>query len=109
VHAPTWTDELAFTDADPRRRTSAVVDLGATWRWDGSNDAWKLTWLRDTGELYVCRADGWDGSCTDVAVLAVVASEAELDGMLAGWQDRRTDPDGLSWVVGRTRPLALAG
>ena len=97
-----WPDEVAFQDADPRRRTSSELDLGATWRWAGSNDAWRLAWLRSTGELYVCRADGHDGSCTDVHVLAVVEREADLDALLTGWRDWRTDPDGLSWVVGRT-------
>lgn len=101
-----WTDEVAFHAEDPRRGRSDQVDLGATWRWAGSNDAWRLAWVRDTGELYVCRADGYDGSCTDVSVLAVVHTERELDAMLDGWRERRTDPDGLSWVLGRTAPLA---
>ena len=103
-----WPDEPAFQEADPRRRTSSELDLGATWRWAGANDAWRLAWLRATGELYTCRADGYDGSCTDVQVLAVVQTEAELDALLAGWSDRRTDPDGLSWVVERVWPLAVA-
>ncbi len=104
----TWTDELAFHEADGRRRISAELDLGATWRWGGSNDAWRMAWLRDTGELYLCRADGYDGSCTDVQVLAVVPGEADLDAVLDGWRDRRTDPDGLSWVLGRVWPVAVA-
>jgi hypothetical protein len=109
VHAlSTWPDEQAFQDEDVRRRVSAEVDLGATWRWGGSNDAWRLTWLRETGELYACRADGYDGSCTDVHVLAVLPRESDLDDRLAGWAERRTDPDGLSWVVGRVAPLAVA-
>ena len=105
---PTWPDELSFQAADPRRRTSAELDLGATWRQDGSNDAWRLAWLRDTGELYVCRADGYDGSCTDVQLLAVAAREAEVDALLDGWREHRTDPDGLSWVRRRVAPLAAA-
>lgn len=104
----TYPDEVAFVAEDARRGTSDQVDLGATWRFGESNDAWRLTWLRDTGELYICRADGYDGSCTDVHVVAVVPRERDLDLMLEGWRDRRTDPDGLSWVVGRIRPLAVA-
>ena len=109
MHAlSTWPDEPAFHAADPRRRTSAELDLGATWRWAGSNDAWRLGWLRTTGELYVCRADAHDGSCSDVQVLAVVEREAEVDVLLSGWPERRTDPDGLSWVSSRVSPLAAA-
>jgi hypothetical protein len=109
VHAlSTYPDEPAFHDADARRRVSPEVDLGATWRWTGSNDAWRLAWIRETGELYICRADGYDGSCTDVKVLAVVSTEAEVDAMLDGWRERRTDPSGLSWVLDRLSPLAVA-
>jgi hypothetical protein len=104
----TWADEAAFVTEDHRRAVSDQVDLGATWRFGDSNDAWRLTWLRDTGELYICRADGYDGSCTDVHVVTVVSREADLDRMLEGWQDRRTDPDGLSWVFGRVGPMAVA-
>ena len=106
--ARTWPDEFAFTAEDPRRAVSDQLDLGATWRATGSNDAWRLSWVRATGELYVCRADGYDGTCSDVSVLAVVAREADLDAMLDGWRDRRTDPDGLSWVLDRVAPLAVA-
>ena len=102
----TWPDELAFHAEDPRRRTSPELDLGATWRWAGSNDAWRLAWLRGTGELYLCRADGYDGSCTDVSVIAVLSSEAELDAAVEGWREFRTDPDGLSWLASRLAPIA---
>ena len=108
MHHSTWTDEAAFVADDPARGTSDQVDLGATWRWAGSNDAWRLTWLRATGELYLCRADGWDGSCTDVSVLLVVDREAQLDALLDGWRERRHEPDGLDWVARRTAPLAVA-
>jgi hypothetical protein len=104
----TWPDEHAFHTADPRRRLSPDVDFGATWRYEASNDAYRLAWLRDTGELYTCRADGYDGSCTDVTVLAVVASEDELDALLEGWRDARTAPDGLEWLAGRVSLLSAA-
>lgn len=104
----TWPDEFAFIAEDPRRGRSDQIDLGATWRWAGSNDAWRLAWVRDTGELYLCRADGYDGTCSDVSLLAVPAREADLDALLEGWQDHRTDPDGLSWVVARVVPQSAA-
>jgi hypothetical protein len=109
VHALSrWADEFAFHAADPRRRVSAEVDFGATWREEGSNDAWRLSWIRDTGELYLCRTDGYDGSCTDVSVLAVVPRESDVDAMLDGWQGYRTDPAGLSWLGGRVQQPAAA-
>jgi hypothetical protein len=102
----TWPDEQAFHAADPRRRQSSEIDFGATWRYDGSPDAFRLAWIRETGEVYVCRADGYDGSCTDVSVLAVVPSEDLLDTLLFGWQDARTSPAGLNWLLGRLELLA---
>ena len=109
MHAlSTWDDEVAFAAADPRRSTSSVVDLAATWRAAGSNDAWRLTWVRDTGELYACRADGYDGSCTDVSVIAIVPTEAEVDVLLDGWRDVRDDPDGIGWLSGRLCVAAAA-
>jgi len=38
----------------------------------------------------------------------VVPREAEVEALLEGWRDLRTDPDGLSWVLRRTAPLAVA-
>ncbi|HVM27258.1 MAG TPA: hypothetical protein VM433_06225 [Mycobacteriales bacterium] len=109
MHAlSTWADEHEFAAADARRRTSAEVDFGATWRQAGSNDAWRLSWIRDTAELYVCRADGYDGSCTDVSVLAVIEREADVDRLLEGWRDLRFDPDGLSWLDQRLAPSLAA-
>lgn len=104
----TWPDEQAFHAADPRRRLSPEVDLGATWRYDGAPDAHRLAWLRDTGELYLCKADGYDGSCTDVAVLAIVPSEDLLDTLLFGWRDSRHASDGLNWLLGRLELLDAA-
>lgn len=104
----TWADEAAFHAADARRRVSTELDLGATWRRSGSNDAWRLAWVRDTGELYVCRADAYDGSCTDVAVLAVLPDEHVVDAALVGWREHRTDPDGLTWLTGRLSALVAA-
>lgn len=101
-----YSDESEFQRTDPRRRTSDEVDLGATWRQPGSQDAWRLAWLRDTGELYLCRAGGYPAPAADVRVLAVVDREQHLDALLAGWQDHRTDEDSLGWLRGRVSVAA---
>jgi hypothetical protein len=102
----TWPDEQAFHAADRRRRVSAEVDLGATWRREGGSEAYRVAWIRDTGEVYACKADAYDGSCTDVEVLAVVPSEDLLDASLVGWRDARNAPDGLSWLRSRLELVA---
>lgn len=101
-----YSDESEFQRADPRRKTSDEVDLGATWREPGSEDAWRLAWLRDTGELFLCRAAGYPAPAADVRVLAVVADEKRLDALLAGWRDHRTDEDSLGWLTGRLTLVA---
>lgn len=100
----TWPDEHAFLD-DPARRRSDEVDLGATWRAGGSNDTWRLAWLRDTGELYVCRNDSLVGGGTSVQVLAVEPDEHAVDVLLEGWRTARDGEDGLGWLSRRTDAL----
>lgn len=101
-----YADESVFHTADPRRRTSDEVDLGATWRSPGSDDAWRLAWLRDTGELYLCQAGGYPGPSAHVRVLTTVASEPEVDRLLDGWREHREDEDGLGWLRNRLTPAA---
>ncbi|MGB8651671.1 MAG: hypothetical protein WCD35_13540 [Mycobacteriales bacterium] len=96
-----YADEQVFHTADPRRRTSDEVDLGATWRAAGSEDVWRLAWLRETGELYLCQAAGYPGPGQHVRVLAVVEDEHSLDALLDGWREHRTDEDGLAWLRSR--------
>ena len=43
-----------FYDGDPRRRPSAEIELGTEWR-DAHGIRYELTWVEDTGELYVMR------------------------------------------------------
>lgn len=102
----TYSDESAFLQADPRRRTSDELDLGATWRLPGSGDAWRLAWLRDTGELFLSRAGDFPAPPTEIRVLAVVPDEHGLDALLAGWREHRTDEDSLGWLSGRLTATA---
>ena len=67
---------------------------------------WRLAWLRDTGELYLCQACGYPGPSPDVRVLRTVATEAELDVLLEGWREHRTDEDGLGWLRERLTLVA---
>jgi hypothetical protein len=101
-----YADENAFHAANQRRRSSDEIDLGATWRSQGSDAAWRLAWLRDTGELYLCEAGGYPGPSLHVRVVAHVVSESELDSLLDGWRDHRYDENGLSWLSGRVTPVA---
>jgi hypothetical protein len=93
-------DESAFLAADVRRRRSDGVTFGSTWR-AGSIDTWSLTWLRETGELYVVRNDSLVGAASLLVVLTVVATEREVDVLLEGWRDAADREDGLAWLYSR--------
>jgi hypothetical protein len=107
-----------FYDADPRRRASDEVEFGRDWS-DGSGVRNELSWVADTGELYVMRepnapidmdpvgdevVESLETSQLTVEVLGVVEGREAVDQLLAGWEDEMPKPDSLDWVraqVGR--------
>lgn len=112
-----------FYDADPRRRRSAEVELGEDWH-DSHGVRYELSWVEDTGELYVMREpapSGWatpfggiharGAHSTDeqevegmvIDVVASIPSRQRLDEVLAGWEDAESSPDGIGWLVERLR------
>ncbi|MCW2623210.1 MAG: hypothetical protein JWL64_2812 [Frankiales bacterium] len=100
-------DETAFLAADVRRRRSDEVTFGTTWR-AASIDTWSLTWLRDTGELYLVRNDSLVGAASLLVVLTVVGTEREVDELLVGWQEAVALEEGLPWLYGRLELDAAA-
>lgn len=118
-----------FYDEDPRRRSSAELELGRDWH-DGQGVRYELSWVEDTGELYVMREpvpEGWatpfggihvwHAHSTDeeeiagmtVAVLCVIPTRAEVDSILSGWDEGMARPDSIEWLVGRLRKAGLLG
>ena len=112
-----------FYDANERRRDSVEVEFGQDWR-DAHGVRYELSWIEDTGELYVMREpvpSGWatpfggihvrGAHSTDekeiegmsVAVVATVASRSEVEELLEGWQQEIERPDSVAWLVARLR------
>jgi hypothetical protein len=105
-----------FYSADERRRQSAEIELGTEWH-DAIGNRYELSWVEDTGELYmmlelVPEAGSWtpfgdvevDKMAVEQVVVSVIghiATHEELDRVLDGWQDEMADPDGISWVAAR--------
>jgi len=104
-----------FYDADPRRRESEEVEFGRDWS-DGSGVRSELSWVGDTGELYVM----WEPDApidmdpvgdtyeeklkteaVTVEVLGVVNGREAVDRLLVGWEDAMVRPESLSWVRAR--------
>jgi hypothetical protein len=112
-----------FYDADPRRRSSAEVELGEDWH-DAHGVRYELSWVEDTGELYVMREPvpgGWvtpfggihvfgahsvdeqEVEGMTVAVVGTVGTRREVDRILSGWEGAMPASDSVAWLVGRLR------
>ncbi|MGC8463644.1 MAG: hypothetical protein ACP5P9_08255 [Acidimicrobiales bacterium] len=112
-----------FYSADERRRRSAEVELGTEWH-DARGNRYELSWVEDTGELYVMlervpEADSWtpfgdievESVPVDqllVRVVGHVATRQELERVLEGWQAAMPGPDSVSWVADRLRQHGVA-
>lgn len=116
-----------FYDADPRRRSSAEVELGRDWR-DAAGVRYELSWVEGTGELYVVREPAPSGWATPfggihfrgthstdekeiagmtVAVLGTISSHEDLEQILSGWEDAIAQPDSVAWLVARLRDAGV--
>jgi len=105
-----------FYDADPRRRESEEIELGREWS-DATGMRTELSWVADTGELYAMaepeesvemdpfgdtRVDDLPTELVTVEILGVIADQAQLDQLLAGWEDvMEKGPNSLQWVRDR--------
>jgi hypothetical protein len=105
-----------FYSADERRRQSAEIELGTEWH-DATGNRYELSWVEDTGELYIMlelmpEAGSWtpfgdvevDKMPVEQVVVSVIghiATHEELERVLQGWQDEMADSDGISWVAAR--------
>ncbi len=107
-----------FYSDDERRRQSAEVELGTDW-YDEKGSRYELSWVEETGELYVMleltpEVDSWTpfgdvevekvpADRVLVKVVGYLATLQEVESVLAGWPDRMAQPDGVSWVAEQLR------
>ena len=96
----------AFYADDEARRRSGEADYGVWWSEPGVVGNWRVSYVRDTGEIYATLLRG-RGQHGRVDILAVVPpdegrryyeSPEALNELLSGWADRCGRPDSLSWV-----------
>ncbi len=113
-----------FYEADPRRRASAELELGAEWL-DKDNVRHELNYVEDTGELYVLRepsphvsedpfggmhvkpSPDYDKKMT-VHVIANIPTKDDVHRILKGWQDHMMTPDGAQWLGDHLRAAGVA-
>jgi hypothetical protein len=116
-----------FYEADPRRRSSGEIEFGRDWH-DATGVRFELSWVVDTGELYVMREPvpyTWVGPfggvhargihSTDeaevqgmtVEVVATVTDQAQLESVLDGWETTMSEGDSVGWIAARLRTAGL--
>jgi hypothetical protein len=117
-------DIEAFYAADERRRSSAEIELGQDWH-DAQGVRYELSWIEDTGELYVmaeAAAPGfvdpfgdqlepfgrWLGASVPTSSLVVrilgrIPSREAVERSLEGWEQAMGQPESTKWIVERLR------
>jgi hypothetical protein len=107
-----------FYSSDERRRQSAEVELGTNW-FDAKGSRYELSWVQDTGELYVMlelypEADSYtpfgDIEVEEipvdrvlVMVVGYIPTLNDVERILAGWSEQMAKPDGIAWVAERLK------
>ncbi len=106
-----------FYEADERRRRSEEVEIGTDWH-DADGARYELSWVADTGELYVMReptvamstdpfGDLYEpslpASSLSVAVVGWIGDRARVEQVLEGWQTAMGNADSVSWLAERLR------
>jgi hypothetical protein len=114
-------DIEGFYEADERRRRSEEIELGTEWH-DADGVRCELSWVADTGELYVMRepaapmtsdpfGDIWDSSVRldsiTVAVVGWIADRTRLEQVLEGWQAAMSTTDSVAWLADRLRQQSV--
>ncbi len=106
-----------FYQADERRRASEEVEFGRDWH-DSSGGRYELSWVADTGELYVMFEPS--GPITEdpfgdvfghrvkvgelaVAVVGAISDREALEQVLDGWEAAMGEPNSVSWIADRLR------
>jgi hypothetical protein len=103
-----------FYAADERRRQSAELEFGRDW--NDESGRYGVSWVEDTGEVYVMREP--TGAVTGsgagdlelvpvsddglvVEVLGVVMGRPAVEGVMSGWEQKMGDADGIAWLRDR--------
>ena len=112
-------DIEAFYSQDERRRHSAELEFGREWHDDGGR--FEVSWVEDTGELYVMReppanvvgdafgdmvVQGVSEHALGVEVLGVVSGRGAVEAVMSGWEDAMPRDDGAAWLRDRVAHAA---
>jgi hypothetical protein len=116
-------DIEGFYSADERRRASEEIELGTEWH-DASGSRYELSWVVDTGELYVMLepvvgeliedpfGDVFDvgqarADQLTVAVVGWIPDPARLDEVLTGWEQEMGTGNSITWLADRLKAAGV--
>jgi hypothetical protein len=103
-----------FYAADERRRHSAELEFGRDW--NDESGRYGVSWVVDTGELYLMREPNpgvWGDGAGDlyvprvsehalgIEVLGVVPERPTVEGVMSGWDQAMKQADGVAWLRDR--------
>jgi hypothetical protein len=117
-------DIEGFYSADERRRASEEIELGTDW-YDASGSRYEVSWVVDTGELYIMLEPGIAGLIEDpfgdiyevgqartdqliVGIVGWIPDRARLDEILEGWQQEMGKENGIGWLASRLEQGGVA-
>jgi hypothetical protein len=89
--------------SDPQRARSREVRYGGLWPEVAPVPAYRLAWVRDTGELSAVELSEPDEGQDLVEVLGVLWSQPQVEACLAGWSERCGGQRSLGWARDRVR------
>ena len=108
-----------FYAADERRRHSAELEFGRDW--NDENGRCGVSWIEDTGEVYVMREPlaavtgsgagdlelvSMPEDALGVEVLGVVMGRSAIEGVMSGWETKMPEPDAIAWLRDRVSNAA---
>ena len=103
-----------FYAADERRRHSAELEFGRDWSDAGRRC--EVSWVEDTGELYLMREP--DGGVVgdafgdmvvrhvsehdlEVEIVGVIDGRDVISAVMSGWEQQMPKADGIAWLRDR--------
>ena len=110
-----------FYSEDERRRASREIEFGRDWR-DASNVRYELSWVEDTGEMYLMREPvpgAYEDPFGDIIVgkddvedlvvrlLGVVTTHERIEEILVGWPDAMAADQGVEWLAATLRAAGV--
>jgi hypothetical protein len=108
-----------FYAANERRRQSAELEFGRDW--SDVNGRCGVSWIEDTGEVYLMReplAEVTGSGAGDlelvpmsedglvVEVLGVVTGRSAVESVMSGWEQKMPAADGIVWLRDRVQNAA---